>query len=48
MPVRKAPLLENKYYHIFNRGFEKQIIFRNKSDFERFLILIQKYIEIYN
>lgn len=27
---------ENCYYHIFNRWFQKQIIFRNKQDYKRF------------
>ena len=44
MPVRQIPLLQNYIYHIYNRWFEKMSIFRSKSDFERFLILMQKYL----
>lgn len=44
MPVRKIPLLENHIYHIYNRWFEKQWIYRSINDFERFLSLMQKYL----
>ncbi|MBW7954698.1 transposase [Candidatus Gracilibacteria bacterium] len=34
---------ENGYYHVYNRGFDKQIIFKNDADFERFYKIIIKY-----
>jgi len=32
--------VEGEYYHIYNRGNSKQRIFRDKSDYERFLGLL--------
>ncbi len=34
---------ETWYYHVYNRWFEKQIIFKNDADFERFYKTIIKY-----
>lgn len=34
---------ENWYYHVYNRWFDKQIIFKNDADFERFYKIIIKY-----
>ncbi len=48
MPVRKIPLETNNLYHIYNRWFEKQIIFRNDKDYERFLKTMKKYNDIYS
>lgn len=38
---------ENNYYHIYNRWFEKQIIFKNDNDFERFYKYIIKLLKEY-
>ena len=35
--MRKTPLIEGEYYHVFNRGVDKRTIFSNESDFQRFL-----------
>lgn len=35
--IRQAP---EEYYHIYNRGMQKQIVFRNDSDRFRFLFLL--------
>lgn len=35
--MRKTPLVEGEYYHVFNRGVDKRIIFSDESDFQRFL-----------
>ncbi|MEA3355292.1 MAG: transposase [Patescibacteria group bacterium] len=43
MPVRKIPLVTNEYYHIFNRGFNKQKIFISPSDYQRVFKTIQYY-----
>ncbi len=47
MPIRKIILEKDYYYHIYNRWFEKQIIFRNDNDFKRFYKTIIKYNKIY-
>lgn len=36
--MRKYPLVENEYYHIFNRGVDKRTIFLGEKDFQRFVI----------
>ena len=38
--MRKTPIAPGEYYHIFNRGNNKQIIFLDKRDKVRFLFLI--------
>jgi REP element-mobilizing transposase RayT len=35
--MRKQPLLNNEYYHIYNRGVDKRDIFSDKTDIRRFL-----------
>ena len=40
------PLLETgKYYHIYNHGVGNRNLFNNKSHYERFLQLYEKYVE---
>ena len=48
MPVRKVLLETNNIYHIYNRWFEKQFIFRFEKDYERFIKTMKKYNDIYN
>lgn len=36
----RAPLAENEFYHLYNRGTEKRKIFLSKGDYERFLSLL--------
>ena len=43
MPVRKIEFFPNKFYHIYNRGSEKKIIFKNQDDYFYFLRQIKKY-----
>ena len=38
--MRKTPIAKGEYYHIFNRGNNKQTIFLDKRDKIRFLFLI--------
>lgn len=38
--MRKTQISKNEYYHIYNRGNNKQTIFHNDSDFARFLFLL--------
>lgn len=35
--MRKQPLVEEKYYHIYNRGVDKRDIFSDKKDIYRFV-----------
>lgn len=35
----------NKYYHIYNRGINSENIFINNNDYERFINLLEKYID---
>lgn len=41
MPARYTPLVENYYYHIFNRGVNKRIIFKTKYEYNRFILLLK-------
>ncbi len=38
--LRKDPFITNEYYHIYNRGIDKRLIFKTKKDYERFIILL--------
>src|SRR3989338_7120239 len=40
MSTRKTPILNNEYYHIFNRGNDKKIIFHENEDYLRFIKLL--------
>lgn len=35
--MRKKPLVENEFYHIYNRGVDKRDIFLDESDYQRFV-----------
>lgn len=37
---RNLKFAVGEYYHIYNRGVEKRIIFNNKFDYQRFLLLL--------
>lgn len=39
----RLPFENNCYYHIYNRWYNKQFIFKNTKDFERFYKLLIKY-----
>lgn len=43
MPARITPLVNNEYYHVFNRGINKRPIFLNKRDYERAFDVLQYY-----
>ncbi|OGI76264.1 hypothetical protein A3C57_00155 [Candidatus Nomurabacteria bacterium RIFCSPHIGHO2_02_FULL_33_12] len=38
--LRKDPFITGEYYHIFNRGIDKRIIFKSRKDYERFIMLL--------
>ena len=40
MTLRKTPFLIGEYYHIYNRGILKNLIFRNEADKRRFIKLL--------
>lgn len=40
MALRKQIFAPNEFYHLYNRGTEKRIIFREKRDYEHFLYLM--------
>ncbi|MBI2012076.1 transposase [Candidatus Daviesbacteria bacterium] len=37
MPYRTIPFVDGEYYHLFNRGLQKQIIFNDQRDYKRFI-----------
>ncbi|MDQ7009938.1 MAG: transposase [Candidatus Gracilibacteria bacterium] len=43
MPLRNIEFEINNYYHIYNRGFNKNIIFKNDKDFKQFIKTIVRY-----
>lgn len=40
MALRKIKFIQEEYYHIYNRGNGKQVIFKDKEDYERFVGLM--------
>ncbi len=38
--LRKDPFVNGEYYHIYNRGVDKRVIFKSKRDYERFMMLL--------
>ncbi len=40
MALRKQSFAPNEYYHLYNRGTEKRVIFIDKKDYEHFLFLM--------
>lgn len=38
--LRKDPFVTGEYYHLFNRGIDKRIIFKSKADYARFVMLL--------
>ncbi len=38
--LRKDPFITGEYYHIYNRGIDKRVIFKLKRDYERFVMLL--------
>ena len=37
---RKDPFIPGEYYHIYNRGIDKRIIFKSLNDYRRFMMLL--------
>ena len=40
MSLRKQSFVPGEYYHLYNRGTEKRVIFRDESDYKHFLFLM--------
>src|SRR3989344_4087760 len=38
--LRKDPFITGEYYHIYNRGIDKRVIFKSKKDYERSIMLL--------
>jgi len=38
--LRKDPFITGEYYHIYNRGIDKRVIFKSTRDYERFIMLL--------
>lgn len=36
----RTPIVENEWYHCFNRGVDRRIVFQDEDDYERFLVLL--------
>lgn len=43
MPYRFTPFADQSFYHIYNRGVEKRIIFLDERDYQRFLQTLYHY-----
>lgn len=43
MPARTIPLVNDQFYHIYNRGVEKRRIFENRRTYTRFLKTLNYY-----
>lgn len=41
---RQKIYLEDSYYHIYNRGVEKRLIFQNPQDYQIFITYLQQYL----
>jgi REP element-mobilizing transposase RayT len=40
MPIRKVPFATEEFYHVYNRGVEKRIIYQDPQDYKRFTELL--------
>lgn len=40
MSIRKVAFVAGEFYHVYNRGNSKQVIFHDKQDYNRFLSLL--------
>ena len=48
MPLRNIVFEKGFYYHVYNRGSEKRLIFLEKRDYLKFLKRTQEYFQKYN
>lgn len=40
MSLRKVKLIQGEYFHLYNRGNDKKVIFKDKEDYDRFIGLM--------
>ena len=40
---RRVPFQNNEYYHVYNRGVEKRVIFMDVHDYRRFLYILEEF-----
>jgi putative transposase len=40
MPIRTVPFVPGEFYHIYNRGNSRQVIYRTTANYERFVALL--------
>ena len=47
MPAKNSvkQFIENGYYHVYNRGVEKRVIFQDEQDYAVFLNYLKRYLE---
>lgn len=45
-PHSRKIYVENGYYHVFNRGVEKRVIFEDSQDYKVFLSYIKEYLSL--
>ena len=45
---RRDPFEVNAYYHIYNRWYNKSILFKDNHSFEKFYTYLVKYLDEYN
>jgi REP element-mobilizing transposase RayT len=38
---RKVPFVQDEYYHVYNRGVDKRVIFSDAIDYKRFVLLLK-------
>jgi len=43
MPIRTTPLVNNYFYHVYNRGVEKRVTYLDKRDYIHFLRILNYY-----
>ena len=48
MPIRKRVLIENTAYHVITRGNQKQKVFYEPSDYDKYLTLLHRYKNKYD
>ena len=46
MPGRTIPLVTDEIYHVFNRGVARQLTYRNRRDYLRFIELMNYYVNV--
>src|SRR4030042_3368719 len=44
MPYRKTKFYENGFYHVYNRGVEKRMIFLDEEDYQTFVSILKSYL----